>query len=304
MSGLYRYCGLTLRSALPLPELPQSAPDAEADLTIRLAEVPPALPGALHRAATYELTADQALWRLEGVGRYRVHNGGRAVDIEPARGADPADLRLFLLHPVFALASVLRGDHLLNAAAVEVGGRVIAFTGPSACGKSSAAALFTQQGGRLVSDALLRVTFDADGTPLAHPQAPWLQLWPDALRALDLPGDAPPPRHGIALRRLPLEPIDAPLPLARVALLREQRGNDPTLFTPSERRGTPAFTHLAQQSAGNLWIDALPALRPRHFQWCTRLAQAAAVERLELPWGWRELPRLREALLQWAASTP
>jgi hypothetical protein len=299
MSYLYRYCGLTLDSELALPELPAANATAERGLTIRCTGVPTTLAEAHRRTLSYEIAADQALWRLEGVARYRVSDGGRLIDVEPAPNADPAAVRLFLLHPVFALASVMRGDYLLNASAVCLDGQVTAFVGPSASGKSTAAALLTQSGAQPVSDALLRISFDADGITRAHPQAPWLQLWPDAIRQLAISEPCHPLRDDLALCRLSRPGIPEPAPLARIALLSEQRGNDLSLFSPSARRGGPAFATLSPNTAGNLWIDAFPAMRSRHFRWLTQLTQAVRCERLDLPWGWRNLPQLRDALNDW-----
>lgn len=162
--------------------------------------------------------------------------GGRRLDVAPASDAVAASLRLLLLHPVFALAGVLRGDWLLNAAAVERDGEVTAFIGPSASGKSTAVALLLRRGFTLVSDNRLRLTREADGRYLAHPQAPWLQLWPDTVRQLGLE-EAPqePARPGIALGRLAVPCLAEPRPLARIGLLREQRGNELDAFAPSPR---------------------------------------------------------------------
>jgi hypothetical protein len=204
-----------------------------------------------------------------------------------------------LLHPLMALAAVRRGDWMLNAAAVERDGQVFAFIGPSASGKSTAAALLIKRGFRLVSDGLLRVTRSADGAWLAHPQAPWLQLWPDTLKHLDLDEtDLSPVRPGLRLTRWPSPCITEPLPLARIGLLHEQRGNDLEDFVPSARAGTRGVETLLTHTAGSTWLEEL-ADRHALFQWAVGLKAKIPLERLEVPWGWERLEALGAQLGDW-----
>lgn len=298
----YRYCGLTLAVDHPLPELPSAASDSAPDVEIRIGPVPETLPEETRRTATFAHNGREALWWLEDIGRFHVGAGGRRTTLEPAPDADEDSLRLMLLQPVFALASVLRGDWLLNAAAVARDGQVSAFIGPSASGKSTAAALLVRQGYTLVSDGLLRLTRDETGRFLAHPQAPWLQLWPDTLKRLELTdSDHLPVRPGLALQRLPMPLSERPLPLARLGLLREQRGNDLEDFVPSRRPGARGFETLLQHTAGSTWLDDL-AERRALFQWGAALTAQTRIERLEVPWGWGRRERLSAQLTAWCGQ--
>lgn len=300
MTGLYRYCGLVLASELALPELPLAQSETQSDLMITLGQTPSQLPGELRRTATFVHNGREALWLLEGTGYFHVRPGGRQIVVEPMPKSDEASLRLMLLHPVFALASLLRGDWLLNAAAVSWGGDVFAFIGTSASGKSTAAALLLQQGFRLVSDSLLRLTPSADGCYLAHPQAPWLLLWPDTLRQLaEEQPDTLPVRPGIALQRCQHPSIDGTLPLTCVGLLREQRGDDLSQFASSQRPGGRGFETLLQHIAGYTWLDDLSD-RSTLFRWGVGLSTHTRIERLDIPWGWAQRERLAEQLAQWA----
>lgn len=303
MSERYHYCGLLLESELELPDLPRVTDGASPALRLRWGQVPDQLPNARRRTATWEHDAREALWRLPGVASYRISQRGRLIEVEPAAGAEAASVRLFLLQPVFALASLLRGEALLAASAVAKDDRVCAFVGPSASGKSSAAAVLLQRGWRLVSDSLLRIAPDTAGHPLAYPQAPWLWLWPDAIQALglDLSGAAK-LRSALAIRRLPTPTIERPLPLTRVAVLREQQGDDLELFETAPRHGGRAFASLLQQTAGTTWVDEL-ADRRRLFQWVLRIATGATIERLDIPWGWQHRDRLADQLEQWCGRT-
>lgn len=303
MTDQYLYCGMKLASDWPLPELPPAAARAASDLEIVMGQVPRCLPEEVRRTATFAHNGREALWWLEGIGHFHVATGGRRITVEPAPGADAASLRLMLLYPVLALASVLRGDWMLNAAAVEKNGEVFAFVGPSASGKSTVAALLLKRGFRLVSDGLLRVTRTEDGWFLAQPQAPWLQLWPDALRRLGWDDrGAVPVRPDLALQRLSLPMADTSLPLACIGQLREQRGNDPEDFVPSRRPGRCGFETLLRHTAGNTWHVDL-ADRRSLFQWGVRLTARIRIEWLDVPWGWDRLDALSEQLAGWCGGT-
>lgn len=307
MLKAYRYCGLQLASTLPLPELqPWAGPAAAPDLHIRLAPVPAALAGARERTALYAHDGQRALWALQGIGRFAIEAGGHEIRVQPAPGAAPGALRLMLLHPVMALASVMRGQWMLQAAAVARNGRAYAFIGPPAGGKSSAAALLCQRGFRLLSDGLLRISRAPDGTLLAHPQTDQALLWPDCLAVLrrlqDPDGERLPPaqpvREGIALRRLRLPAAEGPVPLARIAWLRAQRGDDLDAFQSQPRLGARAFETVLHHTAGNTWLDAL-ADRRKLFQWAVSVARQARLEALQLPWGWQQADRLASELELW-----
>jgi len=296
MSGRYRYCGLRLESSLELPALPMETSDLPAELEIREAPVPDTLPDAACRSALYEIADKEALWRLEGVARYRISRGGTLIEVECHKRADPAAVRLLLLHPVFTLALLQRGEFMLNAAAIAVGGKTIAFAGPSAVGKSTVAALLAARGHRVVADGLLRLTIAPDGTVLGHPQAPWLLLWPDAIEALAPGGAAQPVRAGIELKRVMFPAVQSALPLASVLNLRENRGDEPEVPEPTLQSGADGFGLIAHNTVGKGWIDRTASLRLRHFPWAAAVAGAVPIGCPELPWGWGEVDRLVEIL--------
>lgn len=70
----------------------------------------------------------------------------------------------------FAISTALlqQGEETLHATVVEIAGRAIGLLGPSGAGKSTLAAFLINQGGALVTDDMLRVTFE-DGIVFAQP---------------------------------------------------------------------------------------------------------------------------------------
>lgn len=285
MTKHYRYCGLVLKSELDMPELPTvSDAGVVVDLTIRFAEVPVHLPNAVHRTHTYEHDGVGALWRLDGVARFRVSEGGRTIDVDPVPGVDFASVRVFLLQPLFALASVLRGDWLLAGAAVAREGRVFALVGPSASGKSTAAAILLSQGYQLVSDSLIRITRDESGRMLAHPQAPWLWLWPDAIHFHGLQSKALEQlRPCSTLQRIGFSTVECALPLERIAVLSSRRCDSLCLRQTAIKPSAHAFALLLHYTAGATWLATLGSAQRKLFHFGVQVASRTVLEQLDIP---------------------
>lgn len=262
----YRYCGLGVRSDIAhaeLPSLPRGEPIA---LKILAGEVPRTVAEVTSaQRGLWARNPQEALWELPRVGRFHLREGGRVIVYQRAATVDDDTLMLFLLEVLFPLAAVLRSDFLLHAAAVRLpSGDVVAYTGPSAVGKSSEAALRIREGASLIADSLLRLTVEEDGAVLAYPQAPWLTLWPDMVRRFGWQ-DRPQRRRRqeLTMRRVSTEVLAEPVPLSRLCRLRSREEDAVSAL------GEVALNRLQwlrQLTAGNAWIDQ-PAMRQQHFLW-------------------------------------
>ncbi|HEY0044373.1 MAG TPA: hypothetical protein VGB62_07460 [Allosphingosinicella sp.] len=180
MNDLHSYdvFGLCVASELPLPELASAPPAAEPDVYIRLDKIP----ASEGDKAGITMFPDGALLRIPDVGRYWMA-GGRDMIVEPAGGASPRNVRLFLLGS--AIAAIIHQRALLpiHANAVVIDGRAIGFMGHPGAGKSTLAAWFHDRGFRVLADDVCVVTFGPDGRANAHPGIPRLRLTRGALEA-------------------------------------------------------------------------------------------------------------------------
>lgn len=298
---LSRYCGLTLASEWPLPDLLAPPASATPDIVIRIRDLPPSLPAAIHTPLA-DITRDEILYKLDGIARYRIAEGGCAIDVHPVPQADPAAVALFLLHPVFVLACIRRRDWLLTASAVSIDGHAVAFSGPSAWGKSSIAASLALDGYPLLADGLLRVERTGDGSLLAHPQAPWTMLWPDLCEHVKpetwTPGAVV--RQGLPLRRHILPSVQGPLPLARIGLpgWNGRQENDASDMPAAGSRAVHKILYL---TAGRNWL-ASAGDRRHHLLWAADVAAHCPPETLPLPWGWETYPTALGTVRNWMAT--
>ena len=182
-----RAFGLEVDASFPVPGLPAAVgaplgpattvdlvPDAEVDrdwpagaadrvLEERFgSDTEPARTIDVHPVAGYRLYA-----RHFGLARISP-DGGRVICAPP--GPAEWDWQRFLVGRILPWAAVLRGYEAFHASAVAVGGRVVAFVGPTGAGKTSLALRLVADGGEFVTDDVLAVDL-RDGEPHGHPGA-------------------------------------------------------------------------------------------------------------------------------------
>ena len=168
MSDLVHVYGLTVRSQVPLHLHRPVAVGTPVDLDITVGAPVPATdaspPGRLvldlrGSRRFYAAAADDAGYRLRFFGSCDVvldRDLTRAT-VHRVSGADPGLVSVLVSGTVLAFVLTLRGAAVLHASAVQVGDAAVAFVGASGMGKSTMAALLCADGGRLVTDDLLRL---------------------------------------------------------------------------------------------------------------------------------------------------
>ncbi len=112
-------------------------------------------------------------------GRFHYRKGAGLTVQLPRAGLD-TDFELFLWGTVFGTVAWLNDHVPLHASAVDVGGRVVAFTADSGGGKSTLAAALANRGLPHVCDDTLVVALQPKAV-MALPDAKPLKLWDDAL---------------------------------------------------------------------------------------------------------------------------
>ena len=167
---------------------------------------------------------------VEGIGRFRVHNGEKIAWQRTDQSVSDQDLRTFLLGSAIGALMIQRGMLVLHGNALERDGQAIVCLGQSGAGKSTLAYALMQQGWRLLADDLVAITPESQ----VLPGIPRIKLWHDAAKAFGLKPDALPPiRQGMQKYSLLGEAIERavqPSPLKAMYLIQQQRqeGNDQT----------------------------------------------------------------------------
>lgn len=218
----YRFWGLTVDSAIPLPEwsgLEHPGGDGEPDVTVSLSPGPGDAPPP--SSCTVEAEGDTVVLGFPSAGWYRVRAGSR-IEVTPAPHAGRREVRLFLLGSAWATLCYQRGLLPLHASLVSTRGGALALCGPSGAGKSTLAASLSRLGHTVVGDDLCRALVGGDGQPLVWPGTPRLKLWNEALEALRWDRDGLERDHfRLEKFHVPLAAAGArePVPLQAVCLL-------------------------------------------------------------------------------------
>lgn len=295
----YSVFGLTVRSALPLPELSPARDCDEPDVHIDLGAVPEA-EGA---AAGLNPIQDGLLLVIAQVATYKVQDGHNiTIDVQP--GAPERNVRLFLLGSAFGALLHQRGLLPLHANAVEIDGKAVAFMGHSGAGKSTLAAWFHDNGYRILADDVCVVRFDDDGRAIACPGLRHVRLWLDAIRFTgrseeDFMRSYVGPDEELEKFDVPLgegQAVEEDVPLAAVYLLQQ---GDQLEIEPLQ--GIAAAQAVFENTYRGSFLSAASA-RQSHWESALRLVQTTKVFSAVREWSLDKLPVQCAAFLAHARS--
>lgn len=275
VAGTYQAFGFCIRSALPLPDLPPAPPGAQPDVEIVLRDeltgtsaTPPAEPQTTISDGACVVTAPP--------GRFRIEDG-RRIEIEPAAGAAPEEIRLYLLGSALGALCHQRGLLVLHASAVSHADGALAFAGPSGAGKSTLAAGFGARGRTVLCDDVCAVSIGAAACAVL-PGLARLKLWPDSLALLGRNADGlEPVAPGIG--KYSLTPSKSPAvgrsatPLRALFILRPSEATHPRLV----RLGGPEAVAAILGAVYRPAVAAQMGHQERLFAQAVRLARDVPV---------------------------
>jgi hypothetical protein len=330
--GKYRLGPFILASDLPIPELPElpevpapgpanSADEPATDaVTIRIGPVPGHIENVVANETRWFASREEYLLRVPGVASFLVRHGCEVI-VEPAPGSLPADIRAYLLSPIFSTLCHQAGMYSLHASSIRVGDGVAAFLGHSGAGKSTLAAFLDRRGYTVVSDDIcLLDPRSRAGAPqsaeiqsaetLVVPVAPALKLWRSALEQLGTPPESLPQVFSQEDKyRLPIHrsgSIDHPLPLRQLYFL-EWTGPDapnqpdaPATFTAIE--GVHAITRLMEYTNYDYLMKAT-GRQTGNFLLCGRILAHARAFTLRRPRDFTRIDAVIDALEAHLTST-
>lgn len=295
----YRLFGLTLASDLECPELitapPKVLSEGPADIQIQLAALEPDLAQATVSHARVQIAPGVYQFLIADVARYRVSEG-RCIQVDPVAGADPGDVRLWLLGTALGALLHQRGLLPLHVSALALDDTAVAFTGDSGDGKSTLAAALHRRGLPLLTDDVALAVPQAQQV-LLYPGFPRIKLWRDALDHFGL--DHRPLIRDLTrtdkyhLRLQQGFHADA-LPLRHLYVL--ERSAD-TAIRIEPVRGHEAIS-LIQAHTYRAGLVRRLGQDGAHLRQCGRIAQRVRVFRFQRSWDLQRLEAGLEALLE------
>lgn len=199
----YRLGTAKVASAIVLPGLPETAPSADAAITIRRG-----LPGAQAREwvdhpegsectpawATVDhlRSADGSWYRIRydyrgHVADFSIRCDGSEITVHAGEGEADSEVANLIEGPILGRAMRLAGQPCLHATALAVDGKAVALMGASGVGKSSLAWALVQQGCTLVTDDMVGLAPGPEGL-FVQPGRARLRMWPDVAERLGVRG--------------------------------------------------------------------------------------------------------------------
>lgn len=183
--------GWRLRPTFPIPELlPWTGEERHPDIAIFTARIPECPADLVIDSPLLRIARNGACWfQVPGIAEYFVSDDATEIIVAANADVPSSAARTFLLSTVFVLLCHKRRLTPIHASCVEIGGRAVAFAGPSCAGKSLLAAAFMKAGCTILSDDISVI--DTAGVSMALPSFPRLRLWRDALDRFGLNGSDP-----------------------------------------------------------------------------------------------------------------
>lgn len=186
----YDVFGGTLRSELPIEELPDSRSES-ADWTLRVIdELSTSEEGVpLGSDTVFGDTRVRGFRRTDGfalvfddTGRFDVSADGSTITWHRPREVVIEAVQADITSRVLALAMHARGIFTLHASAVSINGAGVAFLAPKHYGKSTLCSALVLAGARALSDDTVPVR--PGSPPILSPGLPRLRLWTDTASRL------------------------------------------------------------------------------------------------------------------------
>ena len=208
---------------LPLPASGQAEPVDEADMTLRLAEVPRRLhrPAAERhidtpqRKALWQAAAGEFLMHVDRIGSIYI-NDARTVLAQPSGSLERFGRFMYRVLSTVVLQQCGMTPFHASASATE--GGALVFLGASGAGKSTLAATLAAHRMPLMADDLTAVRVASSGSVEAWPAFPGVRLWGEAVERLGS-HQAPEPLVRGGKLYVPCMAHPTPLPIRAVYLL-------------------------------------------------------------------------------------
>jgi hypothetical protein len=289
-SRLYVAYGLTIRSDIPLPELPLAGgAQGASDVVVRRGDLPPppAFPDGATRYRYVEPRTAEAYFAWQELGAFRVR-GGCEILIDARAGIPDEQVRLPLLGILLGTLLHQRGLFTLHASAVAIGSGAVAFIGPKGAGKSTTAAALLRRGHGLVTDDVLALDVGPEKGVLAYPAFPQVKLWPASADELGYDAHSLPRLSSEVDKRF-LRSVkfvrQATVPLTHIFLL-----HDGSNLVAERIRGNSAFATLMAESYAPRFLGST-ASTSALFETCRRVANRVPIYRLQRPKDFSALPK-------------
>ena len=187
MSNYYFYNvhGLNIKSSFFFPELIEGNMDVDAVIYFEkpnLFDITPIKPKSDFSKIVF--SSQDILYLYDNQPLFRVRKGAEII-VNPKVKIDLIFLRYLILGQGIGTLLMQRGNLVLHASSVNMGGEAVVFIGLCGYGKSTIATALNQRGYSFITDDVLRIEFQDNKKTLAFPSYPASKLWNDTITNLN-----------------------------------------------------------------------------------------------------------------------
>lgn len=210
------------------------------------------------------------------------NEGTRIWATWPSETLTPEDTATYLLGPVMGFVLLLRGFISLHACAIAVQDQAVAIVGPAGSGKSTTAAIFAEQGYRILAEDVVRL-HDLGAEFLVQPAYPSIRLWPASVEALYGAADRLPKltptwdKCYLDLTQDKYEFRHDPLPLAAIYVF-DVRKDDPAAPLVTDLTPAEGLMSLVANTYATYLMDK--KMRASEFELLQRVLNSVPVKRV------------------------
>lgn len=276
----YTIYGISLAVPFPCSMLPQAAGGGIADVVVKEGLVPYNLTNPAAEGKNWQ--ASPGCFLLRGgrrAGRFLVE-GGRQITLERNPAAEDGLLSSLLTTSVIVALLRQRGMLVLHANVAVTQHGSVTISGKSGSGKSTTQAALMARGCRMLTDDVTVLQMENDGTVVALPGIPKMNLCEDAAVKLgyDISCLSRSPLQGIKVV-VPVQPdesVTVPVPLKKVYLINSHQGEGLII---THLAGTEKFAALQECIYGPLFPEEHPGI----FSVLSALISQVDIFRLQRP---------------------
>jgi len=239
-------------------------------------------PGGKPRLTVWFLAGYYHLEYADGTQFLIDNDGTRIWATWPSETLTLEDTATYLLGPVMGFVLLLRGFVSLHACAIAVDDRAVVISGPAGSGKSTTAAVFAEQGYRILAEDVVTLR-DLGAEFLVQPAYPSIRLWPASVEALYGAADKLPKltptwdKCYLDLTQDKYEFQHEPLPLAAIYVLAERSDDSAAPFVEDLALAEGLMSLVANTYATYLMDKKM---RAREFEILQRVLNSVPVKRV------------------------
>lgn len=182
---VYYAFGLTIESAISLPELPHTGEKSPVDVSIKTGDLSTIWSQYSVPNKHIVVREQFVMVQIKDTATFLIRDG-MTIIVSPHVSGDEDNIRLYLLGSCIAILLMQRRILPLHGSAVAIEGKAYAFLGNSGAGKSTLSSTILSRGYPLLSDDVIALSLTAEKKPMVIPSYAQQKLWLESLDQLGM----------------------------------------------------------------------------------------------------------------------